>query len=70
MDDEFKWNWYWEKSKNYGHEINDTLKGSDDSKDQTKETNNVEQLNDLYKFNCKYCLSKFAWECPFMRIHF
>ena len=24
------------------HEINDTLKGSDDSKDQTKETNNVE----------------------------
>ena len=31
-------NWYWEKSKNY--------KGSNDSKDQTKETNIVEQLAD------------------------
>ena len=28
------------------NEINDTLKVSDDSKDQTKETNNVEQLAD------------------------
>ena len=26
--------------------INDNLKGSDDSKDQNKETNNVEQLAD------------------------
>ena len=28
------------------NEINDTLKGSDDSKDQTKETNNDEKLTD------------------------
>ena len=29
------------------NEINDTLKGSDDSKYQTKETKNVDQLADL-----------------------